>query len=351
MEVNDFLQKAADKSGFIRERFNPNNIPTNPENVCILPFFGDLRSLCILATLILKRYRQEEKGSKYFIICSYPGFQGFFPYVDEYWGLTDGQKKYGNGFLNEQAADIYRNLNTYFFEDFIQIEDVIKYYNNGFTEQFWKKYKVIEKYLPVIPSSAVLNKDFNRDLLNRGGLKCFVYPMGSTKEFWLKLIDHLLKNKILPVVYKGFLSHDVSTEFMQSCIYNTERDFLKVLSAMRATGCVLDVLNSTSRLAIMARCPYLAVDYRSRYYSVKEYEIDDILAVKLPRKYIFAFPTSDTGFYTFDNIVNNLNNLIPTIDRAELPTSGEICEEVSYSQIREIHHKKLGIQFLKIPRS
>ena len=85
--VADFLSRASDRNGFIRERFEERKIPTDHSSLIIMPFFGDLRSSCILSSLLLQRYREETKGSKYFIFASWPGFQGLYPYVDEYWAI------------------------------------------------------------------------------------------------------------------------------------------------------------------------------------------------------------------------------------------------------------------------
>ena len=87
--VVDFLKRTSERNGFNRDRFEERKIPTDFSNVCILPFFGDLRSTCILSSFLLHRYRQEVKSSRYFILASWPGFQGLFPYVDEYWSITD----------------------------------------------------------------------------------------------------------------------------------------------------------------------------------------------------------------------------------------------------------------------
>ena len=54
--------------------------------------------------------------------------------------------------------------------------------------------------------------------------------------------------------------------WIDRCVFVEEHDILQVLdSFMRATGCVLDVFNGLSRLALLARCPYLCIDERSRY--------------------------------------------------------------------------------------
>ena len=183
-DVLGLISKAAEKCGFNRERHDDRKIPTDPSNITVVPFFGDLRSVSVLSSLLLKRYREEEKTSRYFIVRSWPGLQGLFPYVDEYWGVNDESviKRFYSGasqFRNKNnlSSTYYRNLNQYFFEDVVVPHETLsKYYGNGITDDFWKRYKQVKRTLPLVPSTATLPKDFVRDLAARGGYKVFVYP-------------------------------------------------------------------------------------------------------------------------------------------------------------------------------
>lgn len=87
--VVDFLKRAADRNGFNRDRFEERKIPNDFSDICILPFFGDIRSLFLLSSFLLNPFKNNFKSSKYFILASWPGFQTLFPYVDEYWSLDD----------------------------------------------------------------------------------------------------------------------------------------------------------------------------------------------------------------------------------------------------------------------
>jgi hypothetical protein len=378
MDVSGFLRKAAEKTGFHRERYDERRIPTNSSNIAVMPFFGDIRSLFVLSSLLLKRYREEVKGSKYFILCSWPGFQSMFPYVDEYWGIADESimSKFYLGathFRNKSdfASAYYRNLNQHFFEDVILPHEVFEdCYNQGIEDGFWKVYKQIKRTLPSVNSSAQLGKEFNRDLVARGGYKIFVYPsifmshwkLGETvavqisKEFWINLLQRLIKERYSPVVYKGSLAYDLSGEFGSKCAYVADADFGKVLSAMRATGCVLDVFNDISKYALAARCPFVSVSERARYVALKDYELDDICGPKLPKQYIFSFPTIIEGgsqetwdFNILNNVITRLNNFLPQLDRDEWPSTGESTEVVSYDSIRQKKSKRLGTRLLKVP--
>lgn len=234
-----------------------------------------------------------------------------------------------------------------------------------------EKYKNIHRHLPNVPSSASLGKVFNRDLNSKGGYKIFIYPFMYSnnfnlrnveqvrlpKEFWVSLVKSLVANKFIPVIYKGFLSYDLSSDFGDQCVYFNSNDFSEVLSAMRATGLVLDIFNGTSRLAIAARCPFVSVDDRLRYSFLKEYEIDDLCSKNLPKQYLFSFPTIITdgnpanwGPNLISIIIARLNSFLPELDRDTWPSAGESNEIVSYDCVRKKKLKRIGTRLLKVPK-
>lgn len=369
MDVPGFITKAAEKSGLVRERFNELKMPTDPSNITVLPFFGDLRSTFVLSSLLLNRFRLEEKGSRYFILVSWPGMGYLFPYVDEYWSLDEqtALKVYRQASLFRNKSDLlggyYRTLNQYFFEDVV-IQQFAEYYDHGITNAFWEKYKHVKRALPSVPSAAGLTKEFTRELASRGGFKVFIYPsthilswnhgnveqLPVAKSFWLELCNHLISAHYTPVVYKGFLTHDLSVDLTGKCIFFNDKD--KLLTAMRATGCVLDVFSGISRIALAARCPFVCVDERAKYSALREYEIDDLCGLNLPKQYIFSFPTIIDGGYSsiISNIIARLNVFLPGLDRDNWPSTGESMEIVPYETVRIKKMKKFGTRLLKLPK-
>lgn len=376
--VVDFLKRSSERNGFVRERFEERKIPTDYSNLIILPFFGDVRSMVVLSSLLLQRYRQEVKNSKYFILASWPGYQGIFPYVDEYWSITDEAHyrsfyEKAEGFRNQSnLTTIYkRNLNE-FFRDVIDYNQIVPFYQNGLTNKFFEEFNTTKRFLPFVPSSMVLGKDFNRDLSTKPGYKIFLHPsifikqwnvgksqnVRAKKEFWVELVEKLIANNYSPVIWQNYLSYDISQEFAGRCVFLQENDITRVLAAMRATGCVLDAFNGLSRLAILARCPFLAVDERSRYFNLKEYEIDDICGNRIPKNYIFSFSTiiSDGNAYNwgqdiFQSILKKLDKFLPELNREEWPSTGESTEVTPYKIfVRKNKKKKFGTRFLKITR-
>lgn len=378
MSVSDFLKRTADRNGFSRDRFEERRIPTDNDSLSVVAFFGDYRSSFVLSSWLFHRFKETHKPSKYLILASWPGLAGLFPQADEYWSLQDASQmkrffEQADGFRNRSdLATIYnRNLNEYFREVNDWRKVVEPYYSNGITQQFWDDYKHVKCFLPHVPSAAILGKDFNRELATRAGYKVFISPqtfvqswrqgriasLRTGKEFWCELVKRLVRDGFVPVVWQNFATHDLSADFTTECLYITETDITKVLSAMRATGCVLDVFGGLSRLAIAARCPYLALDERSRYSALKEQEVDDLCARKLPKEYIYTFSTiiSDGASYAwnsdlFNSIVGRLNTFLPELDRDGWPSTGESLEIVPYALVRKNRNKTLGVRLLKVTR-
>lgn len=375
LDVQSILKKSAEKSGLSRVRFKERNIPTSIENVVVFPFFGDHRSSFVLSSFLLRRIKEELKSSKYLILASWPGHEGLFPYVDEYWQMEDEAaldklKNDAIGFDNCSSVMslMTRNLNQYFYE-MLTTKDLEPYYLNGFTKSFFERFKHIRLSLPSIPSPASLGADFARVLLQKES-KVFVYPsknvfswrFGSIvkskapREFWLDMVDILLKNGYTPVVYNDIFSYDISSEFSSECIHLKNIDLVKVFGVMRACGCVIDMFNGISRFALSARVPFICFDERAKFNGLKDYELND-LCPKLPKEYIFGFGTIIEGgektswnSNLFEHMIVKLNKMYGNMDRDSWPSATEINEIVPYDAVRKVKNKKLGSKFIKIER-
>lgn len=372
MEANNILQRAADKANLVRAKYESNNVPTNITDVCLMVFFGDYRALSILSSLILKRYREQTKGSKYFILCSWPGCDQLFPYVDEYWTCnpSDVTKlvSKSNNFSN--SSDILittiRNLN-YFFEDVLTYDDLSVYYNNGITQNFWDTFKHAKRYFPSIPSANILGTDIIKNW-NRLSSKVLVYPAKNIsiytngkctmekvpKIFWVHLCNTIKNEGYEPLICINDFTHDLSTELTDFINFKI-RNIMDLLVVMRYSRCVLDVFTGISRLAIIARAPFICVDERMKSNLYKEYEIDGLLAKNLPKEYIYGFPTiinndnpKGLNINLFDNIVSKLRKFDAYLDKVETPPAYELEEIVPYSEIKAKKIKKMGLKFIKI---
>ncbi len=376
-DVVNFIRRVAEKTGFSRDVFDDSKLPTYAPNITIMPFFGDLRSIFILSSLILRPFKETFKGKQYFILASWPGFQGLFPYVDEYWSIINPDKlqrfyEDAQGFQNKHNLQtIYiQNLNN-FSPDLVMPDEMERFYDRGLLSKYWEEFKSISLTYPSIPSSNILGADFSRQLSTRSGYKIFVYPavytlkwsmnqashMRSDRDFWVVLVERLLEAGFAPVIYNSPWTYDLSKEFTHDCMYVTEPDILKVLSVMRSTGCVLDIFSGISRLALMARCPALVVDERAKFAALKEYELDDLCGQGVPLQYIFSFSTiieSGSKVVWDANLLNviikKLEAFLPTLDRDDWPSAKAINEVVDYSLVRKRKIKRLGMRFIKIPK-
>ncbi len=370
-----FLKRASERIGFQRDRFLEKNIPTTTSNIVVIPFFGDIRSVAILSAYLLKQYK-EYRSSKYIILASWPGMQALFPYVDEYWSIKDSSvlislASGANNFYNQ--ADAETNINRSFiehFENVITSKDLKTFYNDNFESKYWEclaEKKSLFRFFPEVHSSNKLNEDFKFQLNRATGTKIIVYPnknmrsweqgkmqyLPCPREFWLKLTERLLLEGFTPVVYQNNFTYDISTEFTDRCLYLVSKDVADVLCAMRAVGCVLDVYSGISKLAIAARCPFVAVDQRIRFINQKDYELDD-LSIVVPKQYIFSFSTmllsgrvDDWNNSLLDNIIIRLKKFLPSLNRDEWATTTESYDSVSFDVVRQRKQKRLGVRFIR----
>ena len=170
LDINGIMRKASEKSGMTRVRYKEKNLPTSIENIVVFPFFGDHRSSFILSSVLLRRIKEETKGSKYFVLASWPGHEGLFPYVDEYWHVEDegALEKLINdasGFSNLSSvlSLMTKSLNQHFYE-VMDSSDLIPYYENGIAKGFFERFKHVKVSLPYIPSPATMGLDVARTL-------------------------------------------------------------------------------------------------------------------------------------------------------------------------------------------
>jgi len=376
IEMQSALKKASEKSGLRRVRYKERNIPTSIEDVVVLPFFGDMRSSFILSSLLIRRIKEESKSSKYFVLVSWPGYEGLYPHVDEYWevkdpSVLDSLKNEVSGFLNGSSAlvSIRRELNQYFYEVMSEA-DLLRYYSNGITKEFFERFKHVKVNLPLVPSSASVGSEFARTLSQKES-KVFIHPsryvqswrfgaqfrMEAPRLFWSELLSHVISSGFFPVVLADEFSYDMSPEVTDGCLHIKDMDVAKVLGVMRSCGCVLDIFSGISRLALAARTPFVCFDERARFNALKEYEINDICGHGVPKEYIFGFSAIIEGgdkatwkSNVFNHLVVKLNKVYENMDRDSWPSSSESNEIVPYDSVRKIKNKKMGSRFVKIER-
>lgn len=374
--TQEIIKRASEKLNLKRVVYNDKKIPTSMENVIIFPFFGNMRSSFILSSLLLRRIKDELKSSKYLILLSWPGHQSLYPYVDEYWTVDDDNTldklRFDiNGFQNSSTyyTLLLRSLNEYFY-DILSYKDLVPYYDNGLKKEFFDRFKHVKVSLPSINSSASLGMDFARHIASKD-LKFFIYPckdaycwrMGkvekltTSRDFWVSFVSKMVNDGFHPVIYRDIFCHDISTDINENCSHIWDQDISKVLSAIRATGFVVDFFSGISRLAICARTPFLCFDERSRYNNTKECEIDDLCGKDLFKDYIFSFATiissenkDNWRANLLDPVTSKLNKIFPLLERDSYPSATESNNIIPYDFVRKNKNKKFGSRFIKIKR-
>jgi hypothetical protein len=367
--ITSYIKRAAQQTGFDRERYVEANVPEDFSKVIVVCFFGDFRAEAIFSSLILHQYIKKHLAGKYVILCSWQGHAGLFPYVDEFWSMGDQMAlqdlsskavKFEN--THKSFETIAKNLRKFF--DVLTWDDMAQFYDDGLTKAYFDHFGDPVRVRPGVPAPKI---EFTKELHRRNAKAIFIHPRklmrGWNKRevdveieytFWVKLTERLLKSGFVPVVYQNYSTYDISKDFGDKCIYVTDNNVLSLMSQMRATACVLDVFSGISRLAMLARCPFIAVDERSRYVFSKEYEINDLcINGAFPYRYILSFSTIlQHGNFTevIDHINNVVEGFLKNLDPTKLPSPSESIETVPYSLVRKHKEKKLGIRFIKVER-
>jgi hypothetical protein len=375
LDLKEYLDLACKRNGLIRHSYEDKNIPNEFENICVMPFFGDTRHTFLASSLLMRRYREETKGSKYFVLISWPGHQNLFSCADEFWSpdpslakkLLSGVSRFSN------KSDAYSLMLTGVLESFRDVskpEVFNEYHYNGIQQAFWDRYRHVKVWLPQISSHAVLNKEFSREVAAAPGYKVLLLPTLSVdswklgrvvqtpvhRDFWIALVKHLKREGFAPVVVRNYNTYDISQDTAADAVHLADPDVNKLTAAMRLCGCVLDVFNGASRYAIAARTPYLCCDERSRYFGSRDYEVDDLCGSKVPREYVYTFssicqmPAPYWEPSLFRHVTMKLQEFLPGLDRDRWPLTTETNQIVPYDSVRKIKRKKLGTKLLKIIR-
>jgi hypothetical protein len=362
--IADFVNRAALQTGFDREKYVESALPTVFSNLVVVVFFGNLNSEVIFSSLLLHKYLQNHHKDKYVIVCSWPGHFGLYPYADEYWSVNDNMslREMADKSLmfnnQDKRFEVYaRNLRKY-FENVVTWEDVCGYYEFGLTNKFLQNNNDIQV---LVPTPTTVNLELRKAISNHIGGKLLIYPVrvggywqrqehiAKFKQgFWLELCHKLLECGILPVVYQNYATYDISPHFGDKCLYVSERNLTSVLGAMRLAGCVLDVYSGISRLALAARCPFIACCDRQSYAVYKDWEINDLLA-QTAYKYIFSFPTIIES-ENYREIINNIINVFKRFNSTIVSLAEEPYVSVNYNKVRKHKAKRVGMRFIKVER-
>ena len=365
-QVADYIKRAAERTKYRRTSFVEKDMPTIPSNVYAIPFYGDLESTVILSSLLLRTYK-EQRRNEYLILCSWPGFEGLFPYVDEYWTLDDESATKtlalgANNFYN--AAGLSTELTKSMMEcvSVVTHRDWGKLWKRGFTDAYWNTIGRVYRYLPEIPSTSRISESFVSQLSQKSGRKILVYPVTKvqswqrgksvylpiSKDFWVALIERLLAEGYAPVVYQNWFTYDISPDFTDRCVYLVAGTVTDILTAMNYIGLVLDVFSGISKLAAVARTPFIAATERQKHFEYKDHAVFDLCSQE-QSQFIFSFSTmlmtggeKEWKASLTDQVISRLDGFNPE----SAASTAESYEEVSYDRVRDMKARRMGVTFI-----
>ncbi len=349
--VNDFLTRAAERTGFVREVYG--EVKDSP--VTVVPFFGDKRHEFFLSAFL----QDEIKGYK--IVAGLPGRGGLFGKIDEYWAVKDegacadiAKCAVGWGSDSPKVAHLEKQLTRFF-----DLGDVSSFYEFGLKSKFFDKNEFLTVSLPGIPAMRT-------DLKLSEGRRVLVVPnryvlvlrrgkpvrMEVNQKFYVFLVNRLAEEGFVPVILQNYGTYDISAAVGGKWPLFAKLKALDELTIARACDCVLDLF-AGDRLAIMARVPYLVVAERQTYDGLKDYEAEDLAASKLPDRHIFSFATmieSNEYGNVVDGILVKLKDFLPTVDRHQLPSTLPASFVAPYMLVRERKMKKFGYRLFRLPK-
>lgn len=364
-DTSHFLQRAADKLGYNREFFVEKDIPKDTSDIRVLVCLWDIKSLSIFSSLIFNHL--SKNSGKYTIIVSWPGFKALFPNVNEFWSLKSLSEYRvlalgaGDGRNTSEAIlPLVRGLN-YYFED-VQEEAILDYFDNGFTERYFREFKNIYKFLPNIQS---LNSQFQSQINSKKNC-VILFPcikinlwrakvlekIDIPKDFWLYLCKRLLEEGYTPFLYQNQFTYDLSPELTDQCLYMGAEKLEQILSIFNQVGLVIDIFSGISKLASIARCAAIVVDQHLRYVEQKDYQFD-LFIQPSQVKNIYSFPLTASqgdeeswrvGFV--DNLLNNLKQMDNLNDVKFLDTN-TIEEEIQLSNLGGFKSNKFNLRMFK----
>lgn len=366
LRLDEFLPRVAEKSGFKRDRYTSANIPTDLNEILVIWFWGDWKHQFLFSTVILKNYIKMQ-NKKYVIFCSYVGFGYLYPQADEFWSFGNGVQNidsnvfFNVGKSNAALISCENNLLRYFPNAIDGGGVVSQYFDNGFTSKFFEDFPAIQYSLPSVSSPPFeIAKSFSKHV----GKKVFIYPCKkvrfieqgkeyqslSNDSIWNRLVDNLLNNGYLPVIYQNNMTFDLSKKYANKCQYITETNLSAIIAIMRACDCVLDIFSGISRLALIARVPYLIAEERRKYFLLKDVEIDDTLGCRVPHDVLFFFQDVKNGECDFvdEMLMSKLKNLMEKSNRDTWQSTSQFEEFVPY--VSRQNNKSIGAYFITVSK-
>jgi hypothetical protein len=168
--IASFLTRAAQQTGFNREKYIEANIPKEYSDIVIFVFFGDYRAESIFSSLLFHQYIKKKHANKYVILCSWQGHAGLFPYVNEFWSIGDSMttellNSKAVGFKNNDPSYITITKNLRKFFDVLEWDDIDFYYQDGLTAEYFEHFHDLVKFGPALkPVEKAIKKSTTKTI-------------------------------------------------------------------------------------------------------------------------------------------------------------------------------------------
>lgn len=339
--MNDFLKRVADNTGFIRE------VRSETENPVVIPFFGDKRHEFFLSVFLHHHFEN-------IIIAGIPGRSSLFPKAAEYWNIKDegvltsiAKESIGWTSNSLKAAHIEKKLMK--FLDVMSSDELLSFYDFGLKPKFFEKYEFLTVELPSIlplkfdilvrlPIGKKVVLIPNRLVLFNGKL------IEVNQRFYITLAERLFQQNIIPIVLQSYGTYDISAVVGGRFPVFSKLSVVEEMGVVRECDCLLDLFSGDSRLAMLAKVPFLVVCERKCYDGLKDYEMEDLVASNLFNKHIFSFVTM-IGGNDYGNIIDGI--LVKLRDFQENKLLDSPSSFVApYMLVRERKMKKFGFRLV-----
>jgi hypothetical protein len=368
IDVSEVLQSAIIRGDFHREKFDSKKIPDNMQKIIVIPLFGDINHILVFANYIFPSIKKDLNfKDKYIILVTWKGFSKFFSEADEIWSYknteyVDRFYEKSQGFTNtsDSLNVIYRSLNEY-FRNVIDPAKFSNLFHFGFKRDNIKN-KNVEIIKNKLPNLNYLNQNLLNQIDSLGEKKAFIIPFKFLRrwnlgrvsyyklssEFYVNVINSLIKKDIKCILLKNYLTFDISSTFVNNpnIVFVQEDDWFLVMSYMLATKMYLDFFAGLSCLSIYCGCPSVTVVERNTHIVSNQVDIEACMNDKIIDSKLFSFfelnyNLLDKKLFFIDKLISQIeesrmNRIDVNSSKYNINLSAEVVEKTKKLQPRFI---------------
>lgn len=309
MNIENYLNKAANDSNFDRVFYKQGNQPTNIDKIYFILFNGDWRGFVWQAIFLNKLI--ESNKDYYYIIGTNNEWTEVLPHFNgEIWHPKKELEKIWKedthlfGVCNYKDKKYYTSLNLYFNNLFDQYKIENDLWENGLKSEYFDKYNEISSLNIDKKSFSYLGLELCEKLNKLRGIPVLIYPQKTVyiyrnknlmklnipKDVYEKLIFSLSEVGFSPVTYCDRNCYDIKDSI-------SNLSLIKLITLMQHVGFVIDVFGTISKLAMISNVEYLNIIERETY----NYFADEQLGL------IYNKNSSSHNLFTFFPMLENFS--------------------------------------------